>query len=208
MMSPSNSVDAENILFNGGIQMKALKMEWEDKDAAGCSCGTDCCDTSKEKENNERSIVIDLLYLDLSVCTRCQGTDTSLDNALDDVAKVLEATGVEVVVNKVHVVSEELANEYQFVSSPTIRVNGRDIQMEVKESLCESCGDLCGDDVDCRVWVYQGQEYTVPPKAMITEAILKEVYGNDEKREAKREYNMPENLKRFYEIMKSKDNHI
>lgn len=208
MMSPSNSVDAENILFNGGIQMKALKMEWEDKDAAGCSCGTDCCDTSKEKENNERSIVIDLLYLDLSVCTRCQGTDTSLDNALDDVAKVLEATGVEVVVNKVHVVSEELANEYQFVSSPTIRVNGRDIQMEVKESLCESCGDLCGDDVDCRVWVYQGQEYTVPPKAMITEAILKEVYGSDEQREAKRDYNMPENLKRFYEIMKSKDNHI
>ncbi|WP_422486582.1 DUF2703 domain-containing protein [Gudongella sp. DL1XJH-153] len=188
--------------------MKTLKMEWEDKDAVGCTCGTDCCDTSKEKENNERSMVIDLLYLDLSVCTRCQGTDVSLDNALDDVAKVLEATGVEVVVNKVHVISEELANEYHFLSSPTIRVNGSDIQMEVKESLCESCGDLCGDDVDCRVWVYQGQEYTVPPKAMITEAILKEVYGSNEKREAKREYIMPENLKRFYEIMRSKDNHI
>jgi len=143
------------------------------------------------------------------VCTRCQGTDTSLDDALADISKVLEATGVAVVVNKVNVLTEEQAEEYQFVSSPTIGVNGRDIQMEVKESLCESCGDLCGENVDCRVWVYQGQEYTIPPKAMITEAILKEVYGsNDHDDEEKQEYIIPENLKRFYETMKKKKREI
>jgi len=109
-------------------------------------------------------LVIDFLYLDLSVCTRCQGTDTSLDEALAEVSRVLEATGTEVIVNKINVNTEELAIKHRFLSSPTIRVNGHDIQMEVKESLCESCGDLCGDEVDCRVWVYQGKEYTVPPK--------------------------------------------
>jgi len=60
--------------------------------------------------------------------------------------------------------------------------------------------------VDCRVWVYQGREYTVPPKAMIIEAILKEVYGGGSseqaKQEAEQEYVIPENLKRFYAAMK------
>lgn len=148
-------------------------------------------------------MVIDFLYLDLSVCTRCQGTDTSLDEALAEVSKVLAATGVEVLVNKINVNTEELAIKYRFISSPTIRVNGRDIQMEVKESLCESCGDLCGDEVDCRVWVYQGREFSVPPKAMIIEAILKEVYGGDRDRDiVTPEYVIPENLKRFYTAMK------
>ena len=188
-LTKSQGIPLDNILDNAG----------------SCSCGSGCCSTTEETEDNKKGIVIDLLYLDLSVCTRCQGTDTSLDNALMDVSKVLEATGVEVVVNKIHVVSEELARKHEFVSSPTIRVNGRDIQMDVKESLCESCGDLCGDDVDCRVWVYQGQEYNVPPKAMITEAILREVYGNNDENEDYQEYTVPENLKHFYRTMNNKD---
>lgn len=174
-----------------------------------CSCGSRCCGDTKDIQANKRRVVIDFLYLDLSVCARCQGTDTSLDDALAEVSRVLEATGVEVVVNKINVTSEELAIAHKFVSSPTIRVNGRDIQMEVKESLCECCSDLCGDDVDCRVWVYQGKEYTVPPKAMIIEAILKEVYGGSdvkqEGQEADQEYLMPENLKRFYAAKKRRE---
>ncbi|MGI6422184.1 MAG: DUF2703 domain-containing protein [Syntrophomonadaceae bacterium] len=170
-----------------------------------CSCGPGCCESIADIAIDKRKIVIDFLFLDLSVCTRCQGTDTSLDEALVEVSKVLEATGTEVVLNKVNVISEELAAEYKFVSSPTIRVNGHDIQMEVKESLCESCGDLCGDEVDCRVWVYQGKEYTVPPKAMIIEAILKEVYGGNRGDNVdEQEYVMPENLKHFYAVMESK----
>lgn len=174
-------------------------------DVSCCSCGSDCCDAVRDSGSNKRKMIIDFLYLDLSVCTRCQGTEESLEEALDEVAKVLEATGYEVVVNKINVVTEELAIRHKFVSSPTIRVNGRDIQMEVKESLCESCGDLCGDEVDCRVWVYQGKEYTVPPKAMIIEAILKEVYGGEgERSEKKQEYVLPPNLKKFYAAMKEK----
>lgn len=170
-----------------------------------CSCDPGCCDTPKDTNVNKRRIIIDFLYLDLSVCTRCQGTDTSLYESLAEVYKVLEATGVEVEVNKINVSTEELAIQHRFVSSPTIRVNGRDIQMEVKESLCESCGDLCGNEVDCRVWVYQGKEYTVPPKAMIIEAILKEIYGGDGGSNiVMEEYVVPENLKHFYAVMKGK----
>lgn len=166
-----------------------------------CSCqGRDCCSPEPKK----RKIVIDFLFLDLNVCTRCQGTETSLDEALGEVAKVLEATGVEVVLNKINVINEEVARQYKFISSPTIRVNGHDIQMDVKESLCESCGDLCSDEVDCRVWTFQGKDYNVPPKAMIIEALLKEVYGGGRADEADQAYVLPDNLIHFYAAMKAK----
>ncbi|MGE5579934.1 MAG: DUF2703 domain-containing protein [Bacillota bacterium] len=164
-----------------------------------CSCGPSCCASPSESQVTRKGVVIDFLYLDLSVCTRCQGTDDSLDEALSEIERVLKATGKEVVVNRINVTTEELAVKHRFVSSPTIRVNGRDIQMEVKETLCESCGDLCGDEVNCRVWVYQGEEYDVPPKAMIIEAVLREVYGGqDDRRPAQQDYVLPENLRRFY----------
>ncbi|MBP1671741.1 MAG: Ferredoxin [Bacteroidetes bacterium] len=169
----------------------------------GCCSGPECCGAIPNIIlNKKKQIYIDFLYLDLSVCTRCQGADTSLDEALAEVSKVLEATGTEVVLNKVNINTEELAVTHKFLSSPTIRVNGRDIQLEVHESLCESCGDLCGDEVDCRIWVYEGQEYPIPPKAMIIEAILKEVYGGhvgDQVSEL--QYVMPANLKSFFAAM-------
>lgn len=157
-----------------------------------------------EKNNGKKCVIIDFLFLDLSTCTRCQGTDSNLDDAIADVSKVLEAADFEVIVNKINVTSEEQALKYKFISSPTIRVNGHDIQVEVKESLCESCGDFCGSDVDCRVFVYQGKEYTEPPKAMIIEGILKEIYGQKDNNDAEQNYAVPENLKKFYTSIKKK----
>ena len=169
-----------------------------------CSGSTGCCGNKEEVKLERKQIVIDFLFLDLSVCTRCQGAESSLDDALKEVSSVLEATGTDVVINKINVNTKELAVKYKFLTSPTIRVNGRDIQMEYKESLCESCGDLCGDVVECRVWVYQGNEYTEPPKAMFIEGILKEVYGGKNLETDETEYIMPENLVHFYSVMKEK----
>ena len=101
-----------------------------------CSCGSSCC----QPEQAKKEVIIDFLYLDLSVCERCQGAESSLEEALREVAKVLEATGTEVKVNKININTKELAEEYKFLSSPTIRVNGRDIQMEFKESLSNLAG--------------------------------------------------------------------
>ncbi|MBC7343758.1 MAG: DUF2703 domain-containing protein, partial [Clostridia bacterium] len=84
----------------------------------------------------------------------------------------------------------------------------RDIQLDVKETRCESCGDLCGEEVDCRIWTYQGKEYTVAPKAMIIDAILREVYGSskEERQELKEPtQDIPENLKRFFAAKQKKE---
>lgn len=168
-----------------------------DSDSLGCcSCGGGCC-TPRQKE---KVITIDFLYLDISVCGRCQGAETSLDSAIKEVSGVLEAAGFEVILNKINITSKELAIQHRLLSSPTIRINGNDIALDVKESSCTDCGDLCGDDVDCRVWVYDGVEYTEPPKALIVNAILKEIY---EERKAgppsKEEYHLPGNLRVFFD---------
>jgi hypothetical protein len=160
-----------------------------------CACGGGCCGGEQEK----KQLVIDFLYLDLSICGRCQGTEKNLEEALAEVSGVLEAAGFAVVVNKINITSPELAEKYRFVSSPTIRINGVDLALEVKETACRECGELCGDDVDCRVWVYEGAEYTEPPKALIINAILKGVYGGKAQVCApQQEYKIPENLRRFF----------
>ncbi len=154
-----------------------------------------------------RSLDIEFMYLDLSVCTWCQSTESNLEEAIAEVALVLKATGVNVNVKKIHIQSEEQARELGFISSPTIRINGQDIQLDVKESLCDSCGDLCGDNVDCRIWTYQGKEYTAPPKGMIIDAILREVYGGSKKsvETSTPSREVPENLRRFFTAKSKKE---
>jgi hypothetical protein len=73
---------------------------------------------------------------------------------------VLKAAGYEITVNKISVASKELAVKYEFLSSPTIRISGNDIDMDAKKSACKDCGGLCGDSVDCGVWMYEGVEFT------------------------------------------------
>src|SRR5688500_6137133 len=100
-----------------------------------------------------QELVIDFLYLDLESCTRCRGTDANLEAALAQVGHVLGAASVEVSVRKTLVASAEQAQAVGFVSSPTIRVNGQDIALELRESSCAECGEACGCDgaIDCRV---------------------------------------------------------
>jgi hypothetical protein len=149
-----------------------------------------------------RELVIDFMYLDLETCTRCRGTDANLEAALADSKRVLDAAGVDVSVHKTLVGSAEQARALGFVSSPTIRVDGRDIALELRESSCAECGETCGCNgaIDCRVWVWRGQEHTQAPTAMIVDAILREAYSSMERaaRPAPAAADVPENLARFF----------
>ncbi|UCH51364.1 MAG: DUF2703 domain-containing protein, partial [Chloroflexota bacterium] len=151
-------------------------------------------------DKTEKNIDIELLYLDLSVCGPCQGTEATFDEAISEVRPVLQDTGFYITVTKTLVENETQAQNLGFVSSPTIRINGHDIQPEVREDLCNSCSSLCGDDVNCRVWVYEGKEYWAPPKAMIIEAIMSEAYGGTKQnvKTPTPSIELPDNLKRFF----------
>ena len=174
----------------------------ETKDASVC-CGPQVkSPPASGTQAEKRRLDIDFLYLDLSACERCKDTESTLEEAIEDVARVLETTGVEVALNKIHVTSEKQAVYLGFLVSPTIRVNGRDIQMNFRESVCESCGTLCGceGEVSCREWEYQGQWYMAPPKGLIIEAVLKEVYGGpgEGRDESQTAEEAPDNLKVFF----------
>jgi hypothetical protein len=148
-----------------------------------------------------RSIEIEFFFLDLNTCTRCVGTDQNLEKALNAVQHFLASAGIEVHVEKVLIDSPAKAVARRFVSSPTIRVNGRDIALDTRESRCDSCTDLCGcaEGTSCRIWLYRGEEYTEAPVAMIVEAILEEAFESEPlAAQASSPYDVPENLKRFF----------
>ncbi len=74
-----------------------------------------------------------------------------------------------------------------------------DICTECKESDCKDCGDLCGDSVDCRVFVYNGKDYEQPPAEMIVDGVLRVLYGTQAQAQTdQKDYKLPENLQRFF----------
>jgi hypothetical protein len=143
---------------------------------------------------------VEFLYLDRTVCERCKGTEEILKEAVLDTRSILGPSGVQVSLEMTHVRTEEQALALGFVSSPTVRVMGRDATLDVRESQCPSCGNLSGCDITCRVWTWQGQEFSVPPKAMLQDAILRDAYlhPTGEKLAPTPLKELPENLKRFF----------
>lgn len=148
-----------------------------------------------------REMTIDLLAIDLETCGRCTGTERNLDAAFAVVARRLARQGVEVRVRKTVVRTAEQAEALRFLSSPTIRVDGRDIALEMRESDCKDCGDLCsgGTAVDCRVWVWRGREYVEAPTELIVDAVLRAYeHGPAAAGSAAVPYRLPDNLRRFF----------
>jgi hypothetical protein len=155
-----------------------------------CSPDSDCCKETKV-------LTLDFLYLDLSVCERCQGSNQNLLDAIQLLKPILIKLGYQIKLNQINVNSEDLAIKHQFKSSPTIRINGQDIELSVKEDNCKSCGDLCNDTVDCRVFSYNGKDYHEPPVEMIIDKILNTIYNPTAIKKSD-SYVVPDNLVKFY----------
>lgn len=156
---------------------------------------------SREVRGPGRQISIDLLALDLDTCGRCVGSLTNIETAIELLRPALKAIGTEVRVRKTLITSEEQARRHRFASSPTIRIDGRDIVLETRESECAACTDLCGceEGTSCRVWPYRGQEHTEAPVELIVEALLQQVSGPEAREVAAPAYpGAPANLRRFF----------
>jgi hypothetical protein len=196
------------------------KIMLENNACSSSGCGCSGTTTASNKVTTEKivagrtaqkEIEIEFLYLDLNVCDSCKGTEHHLEEALDEVSDVLKKNGVAVTLKKIHVESLAQAEELTFISSPTIRINGRDVALEVKENHCSSCSDLSGITTYCRVWNFQGEEFATVPKPLVIEAVLKEIYGNgNEVKEVSPEQKAQsmENLKRFFDGVKTNENTI
>lgn len=156
-----------------------------------------CCCNSKE-QNTINKLLIEYLYLDMNVCERCISTDTLLESVIETLKPVLELVGYTVQLQKIQIATPELAEQYRFVSSPTIRVNGMDI-CEVEENHCDCCSDISASQVDCRVYPYRGKIYEQPPKEMLAEAILQTIFKKEKLACNCDNYSLPDNLNRFFD---------
>lgn len=126
-------------------------------------------------EYTRATVTVDFLYLDTESCERCSGTRAALETALTRVEPILEPLDVSVVVRDIHVDTLAAAKATQLAVSPTIRINGRDIQPDYRKNNCESCGDLCAcpGEINCRLWHYRGDEYTTPPVEFLVAVLVR-----------------------------------
>ena len=155
-----------------------------------------CCGQKPVEKNAKKLFKIEYLYLDLKTCDRCMDTDKLLDEVVEVLTPALQMAGYEVRYRKHEIATEQIAQRFEFVSSPTIRVHGRDI-FDVVETDCGCCGDIAGVAVDCRAYEYDGQIYDLPTKELLAKAILKSIDKLPPCN--KGDYQMPDNLKRFFE---------
>ena len=121
---------------------------------------------------------IDFLYLDLSCCERCQSTDETLDEVLAELRQELRVID-HLTVNKIRISTKEDENKYGLKRSPTIRLNGQDLEeiisgkLVMSDNYCGSCSDVCGEETNCRTFEYDGETSENIPKEMLREGILR-----------------------------------
>ncbi|MEM6677289.1 MAG: DUF2703 domain-containing protein [Pseudomonadota bacterium] len=168
-----------------------------------------CCSPSADQRPARRvdAIRLEFLFLDETLCKPCRGTDEALDEAIRIVAAPLDALGLRLEVARILIATEEEAVTNRLLSSPTIRIDGVDIDPTVTEGPCESCGDLAGGQttVTCRRWYWKGAAYAAAPTGKIVEAILAaatspgaQAPGCCETAPLEAAYALPQNLQGFF----------
>ncbi len=101
-------------------------------------------------------MTIDILYHE--ACTHYPRT-------IKDVQHVLAEEGIEADVRLINVTNEEEAQR-RFTGSPTIIINGEDIELGPQQEL----GHVRGS---CRVYHHEGKLLVTPHKELIRTAVLK-----------------------------------
>ncbi|MGC8817553.1 MAG: DUF2703 domain-containing protein [Candidatus Hadarchaeum sp.] len=100
------------------------------------------------------------------------------------VRESLAEIGVKAEVEEILIDTDKKARRYHFQGSPTVRINGKDVQEAVCKGRCLPCEELAERvksttefvktqcHLGCRVYFYRGKQYPYPPKGMI-KAVLK-----------------------------------
>ena len=177
-------------------------------------------ESKKTEMNAAKTLVVDLLFLDEETCVPCGGTAKTLAEAANILKEPLHSLGVTLEIRKIHVVDADMAIAEKFLSSPTIRVAGVDIDPARTEEDCPSCGSLAGDavSVTCRNWHWRDEVFQAAPLGKIVESILSEARrlaakdndccessccGGADDTGAAKVYVMPDNLVSFFKARAS-----
>jgi len=100
-------------------------------------------------ENN----IVEILYTD--ACPFWKET-------LNTINEVMKELNISLTVKKTKITTDEEAKRHKFPGSPTVRINGVDIDPAAKETA---------GYIGCRIYMYKGKIYEYPPKEMIRSAL-------------------------------------
>lgn len=102
----------------------------------------------------------------------------------DLIKEILKELKLKAKVKEILIDTKTKAKKYNFVGSPTISINGKDIQEVVEKARCLPCEKLAKSNKKttlfvskeccssgCRVYSYKGKQYPYPPKRLIKEAL-------------------------------------
>lgn len=88
--------------------------------------------------------------------------------ALDRLHKILQQEKIEAEVKKIEIITEEDARQWSFSGSPTIRINGEDIDPE--GARAQRVG------LNCRIYhTPEGRVNPTPTEEMIRKAVLRQI---------------------------------
>ncbi len=119
-----------------------------------------------------KKLIIEWRHLDVEgeTCNRCYDTGENLNAEVKRLNRTLAPEGITVEW------TETKLDLSKILESNSLYFNGAPIEellnIQISESYCESCTDLCGDDTYCRTVLYEGQEYEDIPAKAIREAAL------------------------------------
>ena len=83
------------------------------------------------------------------------------------------------------------------LGSRYMRLEFNDICPSITENVCGCCGDISGTETLCRVFMYNGESYEVPPEQMLVEAIVQGAFVD--RFDNHIHYSMPKNLRDFFD---------
>jgi hypothetical protein len=122
-------------------------------------------------QTSDVPVVLELFALDTAACSPCVSAMANLHAAAAALSRELTGSGY-IVATRV-IVLEDTAHAalLGISSSPTVRVNGHDIALDVLEESCPSCSSVAGTTIDCRTYEWDGQRFDHPPVPLIVDAV-------------------------------------
>lgn len=81
--------------------------------------------------------------------------------ALKSIEEIVNSLKTEVTIKKIRVAGEKDAKNLKFPGSPTVRINGVDIDPTARETA---------GYIGCRIYMHKGRTFEYPPKDMIRSA--------------------------------------
>ncbi len=99
------------------------------------------------------------MQIELLYSSKCPNHDEALQNLI----RVLKRNGWPAGIHSVEIKDLNQAKKVKFLGSPTIRVNGQDLEKDV-----EKAGNF---SLDCRTYLIKGKSTSVPTEDFIEEGI-------------------------------------